>query len=102
MGKRGMGNREPAPGGRRYFRLDRRDLVYFKFILEAYEGLTTLSTVEKEGVTVVVTAPPDFRDEVDHLLRALGGEIRLTEVVPEGDGFREVPSRDEGGDTDAR
>ena len=36
----------------RYFRVSRHDLVYLKFILEAYEGLAVLSTIEREGAIV--------------------------------------------------
>ena len=64
-----------------YFRLDRRDLVYFKFILEAYEGLTTLSTVAKEGPVVSVSYEPAVRAQVAALLQALGEEITLSDVT---------------------
>lgn len=72
----------PGPRVRRYFQLARRDLVYFKFILEAYEGLTTLSTMEKEGVIVRVSHEQAASKEVDLLLQALGKEISLREVPP--------------------
>ncbi len=64
----------------RYFRVDRRDLVYLKFILEAYEGLAVLSTVEREGMVVRIACPHFFAADVDALLKALAGEIGITEV----------------------
>jgi len=64
----------------RYFRVERHDLVYLKFILEAYEGLATLSTVEREGAIVRIGYPHFSGGDLDALLHALGKEITMTEV----------------------
>jgi len=66
----------------RYFLLDRRDLAYLTFILEAYEGLATLSTVDKQKTLVSITTFPGSAEALDDLLAALGQEIPLTETVP--------------------
>jgi Domain of unknown function (DUF4911) len=66
----------------RYFLLDRRDLVYLTFILEAYEGLTTLSTVDKQQTLVSITTFPCSAEALDDLLTAVGKEITLTETAP--------------------
>lgn len=64
----------------RFFKVDRRDLVYLKFVLEAYEGMSTLSTVEpKEGI-VRLSIPPGFERDMQLLTDALSMEIPLTEV----------------------
>ena len=70
----------------RYFRVARHDLVYLKFILEAYEGLAVLSTVEREGAVVRIGYPRFSAGDVDQLLKALGSEIDLQEV-PQPAGF---------------
>jgi hypothetical protein len=64
----------------RYFRVERHDLVYLKFILEAYEGMATLSTVEREGAIVRIGYPHFSGGDLDALLHALGKEITMTEV----------------------
>ena len=64
----------------RYFQLDRRNLVYLKFILEAYEGLATMSTVDRERAVVRIGYPHFSSLDVDALLQALGKEIEMTEV----------------------
>ncbi len=71
---------ESTPMVTRYFRVARPDLVYLKFILEAYEGLSTLTTVEKRAAVVRLTYAPSFHGVMDGLLRALGEEIALDEV----------------------
>ncbi len=65
----------------RYFRLDRRDLVYLKFILEAYEGLSTLSTVEKDATLVRISTFPWCAADVDALIEALREEIPIIETA---------------------
>ena len=69
----------------RYFQLDRRNLVYLKFIVEAYEGLATLSTVNREGAIVRIGYPHFSSRDVDALLHALGKEIEMTEVPQPAD-----------------
>lgn len=67
---------------KRFFRIVRRDLAYLKFIIEAYEGIAFLSTVEREGPLVKITSTPSLAAELDLLLEALSGEIAMTETVP--------------------
>ncbi len=66
----------------RYFRVSRREMVYLKFITEAYEGLLTVSTVDKTGGVVRISYPACSRQDADDLLRALAGEISLVETEP--------------------
>ena len=78
----------------RYFRVNRHDLVYLKFILEAYEGLAVLSTVEREGAVVRIGYPHFSEADVNDLLIALSGEIDMTEVpIPAGlsEGLPQLP-----------
>ncbi len=80
----------------RYFRVSRHDLVYLKFILEAYEGLATLSTVERAGAIVRIGYPHFSAVDVNALLLALSGEIEITEVpIPAGlaEGLPQLPVR---------
>ncbi len=65
---------------RKFFRIDRRDLAYLKFIIEAYEGIAVLSTVDREGPVVRITSPSSRAVELDLLLAALAGEVVMTEV----------------------
>lgn len=65
---------------KRYFRVDRRHIAYFRFILEAYEGMATLSTLDAREGTVVLMIPECFAGDADGLLTALAGEIGLVEI----------------------
>ncbi len=67
---------------KRYFRVDRRHIAYFRFILEAYEGMATLSTLDAREGIVVLSIPECFAGDADGLLAALAGEIGLVEMEP--------------------
>lgn len=74
----------PFPSVRRYFLLDRGDVAYLKFILEAYEGLATMSTLERNGerTLVVITVQSSSVPDLDGLIAALGKEIPMIETAP--------------------
>jgi hypothetical protein len=69
----------------RYYQLASRDLVYMKFILEAYEGLSTMSTIDGKRGVVKVEYPVQFAEDVAALMQALATEIAVTEVTPGGE-----------------
>jgi hypothetical protein len=69
----------------RYYQLASRDLVYMKFILEAYEGLSMMSTVDGKRGIVRVNYPVPFADDVAALMQALSKEIAVTEVTEGGE-----------------
>jgi hypothetical protein len=55
----------------RYYKVDRRDISLLRFILEAYEGVATLTTVDPaEGIVKVLIAP-GYEGLVTELLQAL-------------------------------
>ena len=60
-----------------YYRVSRRELVYLKFILEAYEGMSVMSTVDRHEGVVAITVPLPFRVDMANLLGALQTEIDL-------------------------
>ena len=64
----------------RYFQVNRRDLVYLKFILEAYEGMSTMTTVKREGIIVRLTIPAGFALDMQGLLAAVAVDIPLQET----------------------
>ena len=48
-----------------------------RFILEAYEGIAALTTVDAAAGRVVLLVPPGCEAEVDALLDDLSGDIYL-------------------------
>ena len=61
----------------RYFKVARRDMVYLKFILEVYEGMNVMSTVDNKAGIIRVAIMPGFVDDMDALLAELGTQVTL-------------------------
>jgi hypothetical protein len=64
----------------RYFKVAHRDMVFLKFILEAYEGMNVMSTVDnKEGI-IRIAIMPGFVEDMDALLAELGKQTVMEPV----------------------
>ena len=70
---------------KRCFKVERRDIAYLHFIFESYEGLATLSTIDRKNGIVQLSIPHCFEGEVNNLLQSMKTEITITEIpFPEG------------------
>lgn len=61
----------------RYFKVARRDMVFLKFILEAYEGMNVMSTVDNKAGIIRIAIMPGFLEDMDGLLVELGRQVTL-------------------------
>ena len=66
----------------RYFRVKHRDMVFLKFILEAYEGMNTMSTVDNVAGIIRIAVMTGFVEDMDALLAELGGQVTMEPVSP--------------------
>ena len=69
----------------RFFRVNRRDMVYLKFILEAYEGMNVMSTVDNATGIIRIAIMSGFEEDMDALLAELGTKVTMETVQWEGD-----------------
>ena len=66
----------------KYFKLDKGDIAFVKFIIEAYHGMAVIRTLNpREGVVELMIAP-DFQREVGEILDSLREEIHLQAIDP--------------------
>ena len=63
-----------------YFRIRRKDIAYLKFILESYEGLGVLRTIDPRGGIVEVMVPPGMEKDMEMVLEGLGDEIPMERI----------------------
>ena len=61
----------------RYFRIRRKDIAYFKFITESYEGMAVVRTKDPSEAIVELMIAPGWEQEVDALLEGLRLEIPI-------------------------
>lgn len=64
----------------RFFRVNHRDMVYLKFILEAYEGMNVMSTVDNRAGIIRIAIMPGFEEDMDALLADLGRQVTMDPV----------------------
>jgi Domain of unknown function (DUF4911) len=65
----------------RYFKVRHRDMVYLKFILEAYEGMNVMSTVDNVAGIIRIAIMEGFEADMDCLLAELGRQVAMEAVV---------------------
>ncbi len=65
----------------RYFKVAHRDMVFLKFILEAYEGMNVMSTVDNRAGVIRIAIMPGFVDDMDQLLAELGRQVVMEPVA---------------------
>ncbi len=54
----------------KYYRLQAKDLALFKFILEGYDGLATVTTIERRAASIRVSTTRDFACELEEIIAA--------------------------------
>jgi len=64
----------------RYFKVRHRDMVYLKFILEAYEGMNVMSTVDNVAGIIRIAIMEGFEADMDGLLADLGRQVAMEPV----------------------
>jgi hypothetical protein len=84
----GTGQGKIAPGGTpflsRRFRLDRADVAWLRFLVEGYDGLLFLRTLDGREALVELAWSPCCEEEAEEVLAALAA----------GCGLREAPAPD--------
>jgi hypothetical protein len=61
----------------KYFRLHRKDIAYFKFIIESYEGMAVVRTEDPREAIVELMVAPGWEKDVDEVLEGLRKEIPI-------------------------
>ncbi len=65
---------------KRYYRLDRNAISFLKFIVEAYDGIATLTTIDPVSGLVVLRVAPGCEPDVDTVLLHLKQKINIESV----------------------
>ena len=64
----------------RYFRIHRKDIAYFKFIIESYEGMAVVRTQDRFEAVVELMIAPGWEKDVDEVLEGLRKEIPIERI----------------------
>jgi hypothetical protein len=70
-------HRAPIKSSKRYYRVDRREISYLRFIFEAYDGMATIETLNPESGLIVIYIAPGCVSDVEMVLRDLENNIMI-------------------------
>ncbi len=65
---------------KRYYRVDRREIAFMKFIFEAYDGIAVLETLDPKAGVVVFHIAPGCEPDANAILQDLKRDILIEPV----------------------
>ena len=65
---------------KKYYRIDRREISFLKFILEAYDGLAVLTTVDSKKGIIVINIAPGCEGDVKMILQDLKQNVMIENI----------------------
>jgi len=67
---------------KRYYRIDRREIAFLRFIFEAYDGLAIIETIDPVAGALVLHIAPGCEPDVEMILGDLKKDILMEAVQP--------------------
>jgi hypothetical protein len=64
----------------RYFRVRREDIAYIKFIIESYEGMAVVRTVDRSEAIVELMVAPGWEKDLEEVLEGLRKEMTIESI----------------------
>jgi hypothetical protein len=62
-----------------------QDIAYIKFVLESYEEVGIIRTIDRKKAVIVLLAVEDFVETARAIVKSLQQEITLVEIPPPAD-----------------
>ena len=66
-----------------YYRVDRRQIAFIKFILEAYDGIAGMRTTDPAKGIIKLHIAPGCKEQVEQILQDLKKEILIRRLATE-------------------
>jgi len=65
---------------KKWLKLKTKDIVLVQFIIEGYEGLATVTTIDKKEAIIQIDTMPDYLPDVINILDNLKKKIAMEEI----------------------
>ena len=65
---------------KKYFRIERREICFLKFIIEAYDGIAILTTIDPAKGIIVINIAPGCEEEVEMIIKDLKQTIMIEKL----------------------
>ena len=70
----------------RYYRVDRREIAFIKFIFEAYDGIAGIRTTDPAKGIIRLHIAPGCQEQVEQVLQDLKKEILIRRLATGAEG----------------
>ncbi len=67
---------------KKYLRIDRKEICFVKFVIEACEGIAQMTTIDHKKGIVEIIVPPGCMKDVDTIVNNLKKEIMIEKADP--------------------
>ncbi len=75
---------------KKYFLLPKSKIAYLRFVLESYDGIAFVRTLDSGQALVEIAYPPSRRLDAEQLLEALQKETGMTATVVPAEGYEPI------------
>jgi hypothetical protein len=65
---------------KKWFKIKRNKIALVQFIIEGYEGMATVTTMDPHTAIIQVSIMPDFLQEMINLMESLKSKYHLEEI----------------------
>jgi hypothetical protein len=65
---------------KKWLKIKRNKIALVQFIIEGYEGMATVTTMDPQSAVIQVSIMPEFLQEITNLLESLKNEYHLEEI----------------------
>ena len=64
----------------KYFILKRKDIALVQFIIEGYEGLATVTTIDPQTAIIQISIIPYFISDMNAIIKDLKNKYKMEEI----------------------
>jgi hypothetical protein len=69
---------------KKYFKLKRKDIAFVQFIIEGYEGMATVTTIDPHTAIIQISIIPDFISDMNAVIKDLKNKYKMEEINSSG------------------
>jgi hypothetical protein len=66
---------------KKYFQIERKNIVIVQFIIEGYEGMATVTTIDSREAVIQISIIADYISDFSGLLEYLKKKYKMNEIA---------------------
>jgi len=73
-------NLKPQKMIKKYFKLKRKDIALVQFIIEGYEEMAMVTTIDPQTAIIQISIIPDFISDMSAIIKDLKNKYKMEEI----------------------